>query len=99
MERYDATQFLDTRIDRMSGGTAQKVNLIAALQNQPDVLLLDEPYQGFDFETHQRFWSHAELLRDSGCALVVVSHMHTERDRFDRVLVLQGGRIGREDSR
>jgi ABC-2 type transport system ATP-binding protein len=99
MKRYGAAQFLDTRIDRMSGGTAQKVNLIAALQNEPNVILLDEPYQGFDYETHQTFWNDAELLRDSGCAVVVVSHMHTERGRFDRVLVLRDGRLARENHR
>lgn len=97
MARFGATQFLDTRIDRMSGGTAQKVNLIAALQNQPDILLLDEPYQGFDYETYQTFWRDAESLRDSGCAVVVVSHMHTERGRFDRVMVLRDGQLAGED--
>ena len=40
----------------LSGGTRQKLNLTLALMHDPDVLLLDEPYQGFDWETYLRFW-------------------------------------------
>ncbi len=39
----------------LSGGTAQKLSLILAALGQPDVLLLDEPYQGFDNKSAQRF--------------------------------------------
>jgi ABC-type multidrug transport system ATPase subunit len=41
----------------LSGGTRQKLNLTLALLHDPDVLLLDEPYQGFDWETYLRFWT------------------------------------------
>jgi len=38
-------------VGALSGGTRQKLNLTLALLHDPDVLLLDEPYQGFDWET------------------------------------------------
>ena len=40
----------------LSGGTRQKLNLTLALMHDPGVLLLDEPYQGFDWETYLQFW-------------------------------------------
>ena len=41
----------------------RKLNLTLALMHHPRVLLLDEPYQGFDWETYLRFWDLAAELR------------------------------------
>jgi ABC-2 type transport system ATP-binding protein len=49
-------QFRHHAVGALSGGTRQKLNLTVALLHDPDVLLLDEPYQGFDWETYLRFW-------------------------------------------
>jgi ABC-type multidrug transport system ATPase subunit len=93
MDEFGCARYADTRVDRLSGGTRQKVNLIAALLHRPDVLVLDEPYQGFDYETYRRFWEYAELHRATGGSVVVVSHMHTELSRFDAMLDLVDGRV------
>lgn len=93
MERYGCTRFAHRRIDRLSGGTRQKVNLIAALLHDPHVLVLDEPYQGFDYDTYLGFWRHVEQFRSAGGAVVVVSHMHTEKHRFDTLLRLRDGAL------
>jgi ABC-2 type transport system ATP-binding protein len=92
-EEFGCTTFAKTRVSQMSGGTRQKVNLIAALLHQPDVLFLDEPYQGLDYETYGQFWTHTEEARTLGRTVVVVSHMHTELDRFDALLDLRAGVI------
>jgi ABC-2 type transport system ATP-binding protein len=91
LERFNATRYATTRIDRLSGGTRQKVNLIGALLPTPEVLVLDEPYQGFDYETYLTFWDYAEQFRAEGGAVVVVSHMHAEKHRFDAMLRLTEG--------
>ncbi|MFC4463816.1 ABC transporter ATP-binding protein [Streptomyces xiangluensis] len=93
MERFGCARYAGTRVDRLSGGTRQKVNLIASLLHHPDVLLLDEPYQGFDYETYLSFWSFAEQARDEGRSVVVVSHMHTERHRFGALVALSNGTV------
>ena len=49
-------QLRQDAVGALSGGTRQKLNLTLALMHDPDVLLLDEPYQGFDWETYLRFW-------------------------------------------
>jgi len=82
----------------LSGGTRQKLNLALALLADPDVLLLDEPYQGFDHGTYTDFWTMVGTWRDQGRAVVVVTHMLAELWRVDQVVdlsttpVLTGGR-------
>jgi ABC-type multidrug transport system ATPase subunit len=77
----------------LSGGTRQKLNLTLALMHDPDVLLLDEPYQGFDWETYLRFWDLADGLRARGKAIVIITHMVFEQDRFDLLADLSDGRL------
>lgn len=72
----------------LSGGTRQKLNLALALLADPSVLLLDEPYQGFDHGTYVNFWDHCETWRQQGKAVVVVTHMLAEIKRADRVIEL-----------
>jgi ABC-type multidrug transport system ATPase subunit len=72
----------------LSGGTRQKLNLALALLSDPTVLLLDEPYQGFDRGTYVNFWDHCARWRDQGRAVVVVTHMLAELERADRVVEL-----------
>jgi ABC-2 type transport system ATP-binding protein len=83
----------ERRVAELSGGTRQKLNLALALVSDPQVLLLDEPYAGFDWETYLRFWDLAAELRARGRALLVVSHLLHETARVDRVLRLAGGRL------
>ena len=51
-----------------------------------DLLLLDEPYQGFDHGTYVNLWEQLRRLRDEGVAIVVVTHLLNELDRVDVVL-------------
>jgi ABC-2 type transport system ATP-binding protein len=70
----------------LSGGTRQKLNLALALLGDPTILLLDEPYQGFDMGSYVDFWAHVDTWRVEGRAVVVVTHLLTELDRVDRVV-------------
>ena len=72
----------------LSGGTRQKLNVALALLCDPTVLLLDEPYQGFDRGTYVNFWDHCQRWRDAGKAVIVVTHMLAELERVDRVMEL-----------
>jgi ABC-2 type transport system ATP-binding protein len=86
--------YRDRAVDDLSGGTRQKLNLALALVHDPDVLLLDEPYQGFDWETYLRFWELVDGLRERGRSVVVITHLVFEEQRFDRLYRLQDGRVG-----
>ena len=77
-----------TQARHLSGGTQQKLNLTLATLGDADILLLDEPYQGFDRGTYIDFWQQLDQWRDAGKAVVVITHMLDSLDRVDRVLEL-----------
>lgn len=54
----------------------------------PEILLLDEPYQGFDRGTYLDFWDQLWEWRNAGRAIVVVTHLLNHLDRVDTVLDL-----------
>ncbi len=91
MRRLGFEQYRHALVRDLSGGTKQKLNLVLALMHAPTVLLLDEPYQGFDWETYQRFWALAEESRRAGQTIVIISHLFYDLARFDRVLRLRDG--------
>ncbi|MFP5252209.1 MAG: ATP-binding cassette domain-containing protein [Actinomycetes bacterium] len=80
------------RVEELSGGTRAKLNLGLALLPDPDLLLLDEPYAGFDWDTYQRFWQLTRDRRDAGRSLLIISHFITDAERFDRIYDLTDGR-------
>jgi ABC-2 type transport system ATP-binding protein len=80
------------RVEERSGGTRQKLNLAVALMHDPQLLLLDEPYAGFDWETYLRFWEMAERRRREGMGILIVSHLLAERERLTRIYKLRDGR-------
>ena len=80
------------RVEELSGGTRAKLNLGLALLPDPELLLLDEPYAGFDWDTYQRFWELTRQRRDTGRSLLIISHFITDAERFDRVYDLVDGR-------
>jgi ABC-type multidrug transport system ATPase subunit len=83
----------------LSGGTRQKLNLALSLLGDPQVLLLDEPYQGFDRGSYVNFWDHVDRWRERGCATLVVTHMLAELSRVDRVVDLAAARDHRSGER
>jgi ABC-type multidrug transport system ATPase subunit len=84
--------YVDHRVETLSGGTRQKLNLALALLHDPALLLLDEPYAGFDWETYLRFWEMAERRRADGMGILIVSHLLAERERLTRIYELRDGR-------
>lgn len=86
----------DYRVEHLSGGTQQKLNLAVALLHDPEVLLLDEPYAGFDYETYIRFWDLSEELAGKGHSVLIVSHFVERQERFNRIYRVEGGRCVRE---
>ena len=92
LEELQFAGYRSYRIEELSGGTRQKLNLALALMHEPQLLLLDEPYSGFDWETYLRFWEMSERRRDAGMGILIVSHLLAERDRLDRIVELSEGR-------
>jgi ABC-type multidrug transport system ATPase subunit len=92
---YDSLGFArdaGTRADQLSGGTRSKLNLGLALLPDPELLLLDEPYAGFDWDTYQRFWGLVEQHRAAGRAVLIISHFIVDEHRFERIVEVRDGR-------
>jgi len=75
-------------IRELSGGARQKLNLTLALLGDPEVLLLDEPYQGFDRGSYISFWDQITRWCTAGRGVLVVTHLLAELDRVDRIVGL-----------
>jgi ABC-type multidrug transport system ATPase subunit len=95
-EIYDElgfARFAQQRAERLSGGTLAKLNLALALLPDPEVLLLYEPYAGFDWDTYLKFWSLVAASRERGKAVVIVSHFIVDEERFTRIVDVRDGRV------
>lgn len=99
IDRLGYARFRSQPVGILSGGTRQKLSLTLALLHDPAVLLLDEPYQGFDWDTYLAFWGLADELREAGTATVVITHLVFEDKRFDRICHLRDGQITEEVAR
>lgn len=75
-----------TQCRRLSGGARQKVNLALALLGRANLLLLDEPYQGFDHGSYVSFWEHVARWKTDGLAILIVTHLLAESPLVDRVV-------------
>jgi ABC-type multidrug transport system ATPase subunit len=85
-------RYAGTRADQLSGGTLAKLNLGLALLADPQLLLLDEPYAGFDWDTYQKFWTLVADRRAAGRTVLIISHFVVDEDRFDRIVQVHDGR-------
>lgn len=96
LSTFEFGVYQNERIEHLSGGTQQKLNVAVAMLHDPEVLLLDEPYAGFDYETYLRFWGMSEELASRGRSIVVVSHFVEQQERFDRIYEVRDGKCERQ---
>jgi ABC-2 type transport system ATP-binding protein len=92
-ERFDLGARANDRVDALSKGNQQKVQLIASLVHEPTLAILDEPFSGFD-PVNQDLVSRLILeLRDGGTTVVLSAHhMDLVEALADRMLLLHQGR-------
>jgi ABC-2 type transport system ATP-binding protein len=91
-ERLDAD--LGKKVGDLSSGNRQKVGLIQAFMNRPDVLLMDEPSSGLDPLMQREFQAMMREVASNGATIFLSSHTLSEVQRVaDRVGIIRHGRL------
>lgn len=85
---------LDRKISSLSRGNKQKIGLVAALMDDPDLLILDEPTTGLDPLMQQKFYEVVRAHVRRGKTVFMSSHILGEvQEVCDRVTFMKKGRI------
>ena len=92
LERVEIADKAKTRVDKLSGGQQQKVQLGVTIMNQPELLILDEPTKGFDPVNRRLLMDIIDEQRASGATVLMVTHQMEEVERLcDRIILLKDG--------
>jgi ABC-2 type transport system ATP-binding protein len=82
------------RVDRLSGGQAQRLKFALVAVANADIMLLDEPTRALDVQGRREFWTAMRAFAASGRTVVFATHYLDEvEENADRVVVLAHGRI------
>ena len=89
------TEFKNVRADRLSGGQKQRVALAKAIAEEPEVLILDEPFSNIDqFLKHHLRLQFFSNLKERGITLITASHDAEDVIPFaDYLLVIKAGEV------
>ncbi|GEJ98024.1 ABC transporter ATP-binding protein [Streptomyces sp. ATE26] len=94
LARAGVTQIADRKVNKLSGGQAQRVRFALATAGDSDLIVLDEPTTGMDVSARQAFWATMREQADQGRTVLFATHYLEEADAIaDRVLVLHRGRL------
>jgi len=92
LERVDLSDKARTRLDKLSGGQQQKIQLGVTIMGDPELLILDEPTKGFDPVNRRLLMNIIEERQKAGATVVFVTHQMEEVERLcDRVVLLKDG--------
>lgn len=91
IDRLKLRPYLRTNVGDLSSGTYQKVKFLTSIYHSPKLIILDEPYDGFDWQMYQVFWGIIEDLKSNGAAILMISHLIYDRERFDRIIEIKEG--------
>jgi hypothetical protein len=84
---------------QLSGGEQQRVCIARALINHPALLLADEPTGNLDEKNEYMVMDIFEKLHHAGSTIIVVTHDPEVGDEAERMIVLEHGRIAREEKK
>ncbi|MFF2242828.1 ABC transporter ATP-binding protein [Arthrobacter sp. NPDC058130] len=92
LDRVDLADKASMRLDKLSGGQQQKIQLGVTIMNDPELLILDEPTKGFDPVNRRLLMDIIEEQKLAGATVIMVTHQMEEVERLcDRVILLKDG--------
>jgi ABC-2 type transport system ATP-binding protein len=94
LERFRIPDYLDRRVEELSKGNQQKIQFIAAILHDPEVLIMDEPFTGLD-PVNVRLLKEAFLeMRERGKTLIFSTHqMETVEELCEAIAIVDRGRV------
>jgi len=96
-ERLNAD--LAKKVGNLSSGNRQKIGLIQAFMNRPEVLIFDEPSSGLDPLVQREFQNMMREVAEKGCSVFLSSHMLSEVQHVaDRVGIIRHGKLATIES-
>ncbi|WP_122816669.1 ABC transporter ATP-binding protein [Nocardioides pantholopis] len=99
LERVGLSGKVDTRVEDLSGGQAQRLSIACALVHDPEVVFLDEPTAALDPQARRNLWDLLSGLNDSGRTVVLTTHYMDEAEELcDRVAIMDAGRLLQMDT-
>ena len=98
INEFKVNEFIDIDSSKISGGQAQKLNVLLALLSKPDILFMDELTTGLDVSSRSVITNFvSKYIASKEKTLILVTHTPGEIERFiDRVIVLKNGEISQD---
>jgi ABC-2 type transport system ATP-binding protein len=94
LEQFDLLRWPDLRIKHFSKGLIQKVGVAQAMITDPDVLILDEPFDGLDERHKAELTKIIDKIRSEAKAIVISSHHRSNVENLaDRIGIVKKGKI------
>jgi len=91
-------EFLNRRVQQLSGGMKRRANLAASIIHDPPIVILDEPTVGFDPAIKREFWDLIRNLKSCGKTVLLSTHDMYEADEIcDRVAIMERGKVAALD--
>ena len=92
LQRVKLEDKANVRLDKLSGGQQQKIQLGITVMNDPELLILDEPTKGFDPVNRRLLMDIIEEYHQKGATVVMITHQMEEVERLcDRIILLKDG--------
>ena len=89
LEKFEITSWKNKRIEELSKGMAQKVQFICAVLHEPKLLILDEPFSGFDPVNVELIQNELKSMKKAGKTILLSSHnMKSVEEICDRAALI-----------
>ncbi len=99
LERFELTEKRDAKVEELSKGNQQKIQLIGTLLHDPDLIILDEPQSGLDPVNMVLVRNLLRELRQEGKTILLSTHMMGEAERMaDEIILIHRGQVVLEGS-
>ncbi len=94
LDRFRVPDYRDRKIEELSKGNQQKVQFIAAVLHDPEVLIMDEPFSGLDPINVGLLREAFLAMRDAGKALIFSTHqMETVEELCESIAIVDRGQV------